>query len=84
MRNNLDRDYRLLAYLLEHAATYNVNGRSVEERLLVVDYQLMKIWYRMTHSVSKPLARKALLEMASIVNHFANTMGERVAVASRA
>jgi len=80
----LDRDYRLLAYLLEHAATCNVNGRSVEERILVLDYYLMKVWYRLTCGISVPLARKALLEMASIVNHLANTMGERVADASRA
>jgi len=80
----LDRDYRLLAYLLDHAATYNLNGRSIEDRLLVLDYYLMKFWYRLTCGVSRPLARKALIEMSSIVNHLANTMGERVAVSSRA
>ena len=84
LHRSLDRDYRLLAYLLEHAATCNISGRSIEERILVLDYYLMKVWYRLTCGVSSALARKALLEMASIVNHLANTMGERVAVGSRA
>jgi hypothetical protein len=70
--------------LLDHAATYNFNGRSLEERVLVLDYYLMKGWYLLARGFSRPLARKALLEMASIVNHLANTMGERVAVSSRA
>jgi hypothetical protein len=83
LRRALDRDYRLLAYLLDHAATYNLNGRSIEERVLILDYYLMKGWYMLTRGVSRSLARKALLEMAAIVNHLANTMGERVAVSSR-
>ena len=80
----LARDYRLLSYLLQHAVTYSVNGRPIEERILVIDYHLMNIWFHLTRGFSRPLARKALLEMAHIVNHLANAMGERVAaVASR-
>lgn len=83
LRRSLDRDYRLLSYLLQHAATYNVNGRPIEERILVLDYHLMNLWFYLTRGISRPMARRALLEMSSIVNHLANVMGERVAVASR-
>lgn len=83
LQRSLDRDYRLLTYLLEHAAAYDVAGRSIEERILMLDYRLMSVWYFITRSMSGGLARRALIEKASIVNHLANAMGERVAVASR-
>jgi hypothetical protein len=83
LHRSLDRDYRLLTYLLRHAATYNVNGQSIEERILMLDYRIMSGWFLLTRGLSSALARKALLEKASIVNHLANAMGERVAVGSR-
>jgi hypothetical protein len=80
LHSSLNRDYRVLTYLLQHAATYNVNGRSIEERILMLDYQIMRVWYWVTRPLSASLARRALLEQASVVNHLANAMGERVAV----
>ncbi|HET8549150.1 MAG TPA: hypothetical protein VFL57_14140 [Bryobacteraceae bacterium] len=79
----LDRDYRVLTYLLQHAATYSVSGRSIEERILMLDYQVMRVWYAVTRGMSSTLARRALLEQATVVNHLANAMGERVAVSAR-
>jgi hypothetical protein len=46
----------------------------------MVDFQLMRLWYTAVHHVSQPRARHALLEMACIVSHLANAMGERIAV----
>jgi hypothetical protein len=83
LHRSLDRDYRVLTYLLQHAATYNVSGQSVEERILMLDYQIMRIWYALTQPFSRSLARRALLEQATVVNHLANAMGERVAVSAR-
>jgi hypothetical protein len=83
LQSSLDRDYRLVTNLLKHAATYNVSGTSIEERILVIDYRIMAIWYSLVHTFSQPMARRALIEQASIVNHLANSMGERVAVTSR-
>lgn len=81
LQRSLDRDYRVLTYLLRHAATYNVTGgRSIEERILMLDYQIMRGWYWLTRGFSASMARRALLEQASVVNHLANAMGERVAV----
>jgi len=82
LRQSLDRDYQLLTYLLRHGSNDSSSGRSLENRILMIDFQLMSIWYGVTRRVSSERARFALLEMASIVGHLANTMGERIAVAS--
>ena len=83
LHRSLDRDYRVLTYLLEHAATYNITGRSVEERILMADYQIMRIWFWLTRGLSSSLAKQALVERATIVAHLANAWGERVAVSAR-
>jgi len=80
---SLDRDYRVVTYLLRHAASYN-STTSPEQWLLQIDYKLMTVWYRLVRMFSGTLARAALLEMASVISHFANAMGERSAMASRA
>jgi hypothetical protein len=80
IHQSLDRDYRLLTYLLRHGSSDTSSGRSLENRILMIDFRLMSIWYGLTHRVSSDRARDALLEMASIVGHLANTMGERISV----
>jgi hypothetical protein len=77
----LDRDYKLLTYLLQHGSSH-VEERSLENRILMVDFRIMSLWYGMMQHISRPQARSALLEMSSIVSHLANTMGERTAVRS--
>jgi hypothetical protein len=77
----LDRDYKLLTYLLQHGSSHG-EERSLENRILMVDFRIMSLWYGMVQHVSRPQARNALLEMSSIVSHLANTMGERIAVRS--
>jgi hypothetical protein len=84
IHRSLDRDYRLLTYLLRHASSDGSPGRSLENRILMIDFRLMSIWYWLTRRVSSQRARHALLEMASIVGHLANTMGERISVGSAA
>lgn len=79
LHRSLDRDYRLVSYLLRHAAGYQSGGISLEHYLLRLDYKLMSAWYRLVRKVSSSLARGALLEMASIVGHLANNMGRRAA-----
>ena len=59
----LARDYHMLSYLLKHAADLEL--ASVENHMLILDYQLMRICYRITRSVAPRLARMALREMAS-------------------
>ncbi len=58
----LERDYQMLSYLVKHAADLEL--ASVENRMLILDYKLMRICYRITRSTAPELSRKALREMA--------------------
>jgi len=59
----LARDYHMLSYLLKHAADLEL--ASVENHMLILDYRLMRICYRITRSVAPKLSRMALREMAA-------------------
>ncbi|MBL8178497.1 MAG: hypothetical protein JNK48_27735 [Bryobacterales bacterium] len=85
LQQSLERDYRLLTGLLQHAAQFQMGGLTLEQRMLMIDYQVMKLVFGASHRMVQPEhARKALAEMADIVAHFANAMGERSAVAAKA
>jgi uncharacterized protein with PhoU and TrkA domain len=85
IQTSLDRDYRLVTYLLEHAAvTVRPEGHEFEEWMLRLDYRIMNVLYRSIRRVSEPLARRALLEMTDVLNHLANAMGERLHGAAQA
>jgi hypothetical protein len=82
LRQSLDRDYALFAYLLEHAA--GLQATSLEDRLLVIDYKVMQGWYRLTRTAAPDQARKALEEMATVLGLLVGKMGERAAAHSAA
>lgn len=75
LHRSLDRDYKVVTYLLRHAA--NLGGQSVEDRLLLLDYKLMRTWYWLTRSAAPEQARKALSERAEILGCLARKMGEQ-------
>ena len=78
LHKSLDRDYRMVSYLLRHSGTQG--GRSLEEQLLRLDYHLVRACYYLARPFSRRSARRALAERASIISHLANAMGERVAL----
>jgi hypothetical protein len=80
LHESLDRDYRVISYLLRHAGTQN--GQSIEEFMLRVDYQIMRGCYFLSRPFSASSARRFLAERASIISHLANAMGERVSISS--
>ncbi len=75
----LRRDFQALSYLLRYAATVNVGRYSREEQLLVVDFHLMRALYLLFSPFSPRGTRFALLEMTSILEHFAGVMSQRMA-----
>ena len=75
LHRELDRDYRVLTYLLEHAAGLELE--QLEYRLLVLDYKVMQGWYRLTRSAAPRQARKALAEMADILGVLVGRIGEQ-------
>jgi len=71
----LDRDYRIVTYLLQHAA--GLRSPSVEHHILRLDYRLMQAWYRFTRGIAPAQARKALRARAAILGCLAQMMGEQ-------
>jgi hypothetical protein len=78
VRRSLERDYQLLTYLLNHGGAGFQASKSIETRILVIDNWVMCIWYGIVQKLSPGRARDALLEMSSIINHLANSMGEQM------
>jgi hypothetical protein len=65
LEHMLERDYRLLAYLQDHAEGLGL--RSIEDRLLVLDYWILQYWYKLTRTVAPDFARHALTEMSDVL-----------------
>jgi hypothetical protein len=74
----LRHDFLALSYLLRFAATVNVGRYSNEERLLVLDYHLMRFVGALGHWFSPELAHRALREMTDVMEHFAAVIGRRI------
>jgi len=79
---SLQRDYEILIYLLQHGAGLNLE--SFEDRILVLDYKVMRWWYRLTRIAAPQQARRALHEMSSVLMVLARKMGEQAGVQTEA
>ena len=71
----LDHDYQVFTYLVQHAAGLELG--SLEDRLLILDYKLMKLWYLVTKTAAPQQARQALTQMASILGVLVHKIGEQ-------
>ncbi len=70
----LERDYYVVMYLIEHAADLEL--ASIENKLLVLDYKLMRVWSHLTRTVAPRQSRNALSEMAAVLSVLVCQMGE--------
>jgi hypothetical protein len=77
LRQKLERDYHLLNYLLDHSPALHTGTESLEQRMMMLDFELMKASYAVVSLLSRSRARRVLQEMTQVVCYFANTMGER-------
>jgi hypothetical protein len=84
LKDALDRDYKVLTYLLKNAANGSTGEDSIEKRMLEINYRVMRAWYGVSRQFSQSAASRAIEEMALVVAHFANSMGERSAVSAAA
>lgn len=75
----LQQDYKALKYLLGHAATVETGSFTAEQRLLMVNFRLMAVWFRIISRFRPTAAKLALLEMSGTLEYFANVMGQRFA-----
>ncbi len=78
----LERDYMMLAFLIDHASGLGLG--SLEDRLLVLDYKLMRLWYRLTRSLFPSGSRRALSEMALVLQALVRRVGAQSDAYSRA
>jgi hypothetical protein len=78
----VERDYRLLIYLCRHAA--GLADQSLEDRILILDFKLMRIWYRLTRTLAPTQARSALSEMAAVVAFLGQKIGEQAGLEAEA
>jgi hypothetical protein len=78
LRQSLDRDYRILTYLLDHAAGLELER--MEYLLLVLDYRMMQSWYGLTKWAAPQQARRALGEMADVLNVLVGRIGEQTGI----
>jgi hypothetical protein len=79
---SLNRDYRILTYLLEHAAGRSLNN--IEDRMLVLDYRIMRWWFRLTRVAAPTQAREALSEMAMVLRVLVDKLGPQPDLPSQA
>jgi hypothetical protein len=82
LHESLDRDYRLLTYLLQHAARNETRRGECRQLLLRLNYRVLALWYSVASRLSPPLAKRALLDMSAVVAQLANAIGERCAIAA--
>jgi len=83
LHQSLERDYEVLSFLFRNAAGAR-GEQNLEDRMLALYYRVMAACYRATRGVSEAWARKALDQMSGVVAHFANSFGERAAMAAAA
>jgi hypothetical protein len=84
LQASLDRDYSVVTYLLKNVSDSSAGASSIEVRMLAINYSLMGAWFSVSKRFSATAAQHALEEMALVVSHFANTMGERAEAAAAA
>lgn len=84
VRRSLERDLSIVRALMGRAGKVELGSVPCEELLLRLDFELMKWAGALARPFSEAKARAALVEMAQVVEYFANAAGERMAEASRA
>ena len=82
IRRTVERDYSLLTYLCRHAA--GLADQSLEERILMWDFKLMRIWYRLTRTLAPTQARSALSEMSAVVAFLSQKIGQQAGLQTEA
>jgi len=84
LKSLLDRDYKVLTYLLKNSANPSKGEDAIEKRMLEINYKLMHAWFSAVRRISPTAAMQALNEMSEVVAHFANSMGERATAGAAA
>jgi len=82
LQKTLEHDYRLLSFLLRHTAALHPEADFLEQKMLMLHFNLMKAYYALICAISQSKGRRAIQEMLGVVTHLANRMGERATSAA--
>ena len=74
----LERDFAVIAYLLEHTPATSFDA-DCDDEMLKVHFRAMSACFRLTRRNLRESASDALEEMTLVVAHLANQFGERSA-----
>lgn len=77
--SSLERDYEALSYLLRNAATLHMGRYTHSERLLILDFHLLRAWVRFSRVLGWRNWHSGLLAMTRILEYFGNVVGQRLA-----
>jgi hypothetical protein len=76
LHSALERDYALIQSLLDRSAGEQL---MLENRMLLIHYRVIQVWYRISRPLSATAALQALNEMSEVIVHFANVAGQEAA-----
>ena len=78
LQSLLNQDFRVLAYLRQHAAS--LESGAFEDHMLILDYRIMQWYYRIMNVALPAQARTALSEMATVVGVLAHRMSPQAEI----
>ena len=78
LHKRLEADLVIISYILGHTPAIG-SGRRLEDAMLKIHYRTMSIWFLLTRRLKGEAPARALEEMALVVAHLANQLGERKA-----
>lgn len=79
LKSALEHDYRLLTAILSYTSQFYLTGFRLEERMLMINFHGLALWFAAIRYLPqlRHQAHAAVEEMAEVVSHFANSLGER-------
>ncbi len=77
------RDYQVLTCLLRYTSGLRARVFTLDQRILMIDFKLMRWLYALTRRWAIGLSKKTLAERTEILEHFANTVADRSAAVAR-
>lgn len=72
---DLKSDYRMLRFMLAQASDLTIDP--IERRMLMLDYNLMRLWFYAMRYISEGQARGALEEMSTIQSFFSQSLSSQ-------
>ncbi len=73
----LARDFEVVTYLLRHLGESPLVDSPTEAWMLKIDYHIQRFWFRLLLPLSPAAASTRVNQMAIIICHFADLIGER-------